>query len=149
RTPIADLGGALAYATGALGKMAADVLVGARTEIGELSEGSGGGSSALPHKANPAQAALIVSAAHQKAASASVLFASLVAEDERPAGAWHAEWMPLREALRLAGGAANTAVGMVAGLKVHPDRMRENLARTNGAILSEKAVVELTAEVGL
>ncbi|MFC7714317.1 lyase family protein [Nonomuraea recticatena] len=41
RTPVADLGGALAFTAGALGKMAADVLVLSRTEIGEVSEAAG------------------------------------------------------------------------------------------------------------
>ena len=49
RTPVADLGAALAFTAGALGKLAADVLVLSRTEIGELAEGTGGGSSAMPH----------------------------------------------------------------------------------------------------
>lgn len=53
RTPVADLAGALAFTAGALGKAATDVLTLARTEIRELSEGTGGGSSAMPHKANP------------------------------------------------------------------------------------------------
>lgn len=65
RTPIADLGAALAFCAGALGKIAADVLVLSRTEVGELAEGSGGGSSAMPHKNNPARATLIASAARQ------------------------------------------------------------------------------------
>ncbi|WP_238454815.1 lyase family protein [Micromonospora sp. ATA51] len=56
RTPIADLGAALAFTTGALGKLAADVLVLARTEIGEVAEAAGGGSSAMPHKSNPVRA---------------------------------------------------------------------------------------------
>ncbi|MER6982379.1 3-carboxy-cis,cis-muconate cycloisomerase, partial [Streptomyces carpinensis] len=53
RTPVADLAGCLAFTAGALGKTAVDVLVLSRTEIAELAEGSGGGSSAMPHKANP------------------------------------------------------------------------------------------------
>ncbi|NEC76395.1 3-carboxy-cis,cis-muconate cycloisomerase, partial [Streptomyces rochei] len=48
RTPVADLAGCLAFAAAALGKIAADVLTLSRTEIGELAEGSGGGSSAMP-----------------------------------------------------------------------------------------------------
>lgn len=42
RTPVADLAGALAFTAGALGKVAADVLTLARTELAEVSEGSGG-----------------------------------------------------------------------------------------------------------
>ena len=37
----------------AVGVLAADVATLSRTEIGELAEGTGGGSSAMPHKQNP------------------------------------------------------------------------------------------------
>jgi 3-carboxy-cis,cis-muconate cycloisomerase len=127
RTPVADLAGALAFTAGALGKVAADVLVLSRTEIGELSEGVGGGSSSMPHKHNPVRATMIAAAARQAPALAATLYGSLAAEDERPSGAWHAEWQPLREALRLVAGAARDTAELVKDLRVHPDRMRANL----------------------
>ncbi|MFH8568182.1 3-carboxy-cis,cis-muconate cycloisomerase [Streptomyces sp. NPDC017993] len=148
RTPVADLAGALAFAAGALGKMAADVLTLSRTEIGEVAEGSGGGSSAMPHKANPVRATLIAAAARQVPAQAAVLYGALAAEDERPAGAWHAEWQPLREALRLVGGAARDAAELTAGLRVFPGRMRQNLAATGGLITTERLAAALTALTG-
>lgn len=148
RTPVADLAGALAFTTVALAKAAADVLVLSRTEIGEVSEGKGGGSSAMPHKSNPVRATLVASAARRAPALASVLYGSVVAEDERPAGAWHAEWETLRDLLRLAGGAARDAVELVTALQVHPERMRENLCRTRGLIVSERLGAVLTARVG-
>ncbi|MFJ9627328.1 3-carboxy-cis,cis-muconate cycloisomerase [Streptomyces sp. NPDC101175] len=148
RTPIADLAACLAFTTGALGKLAADVLVLGRTEIAEVSEGSGGGSSAMPHKANPVRATLIAAAARQAPQLAAVLHGSLVAEDERPAGAWHAEWQPLRELLRLAGGAARDAAEMAEGLRVHPDVMREHLGLTHGLIVSERLSAELAPLLG-
>ncbi|MFI6687390.1 3-carboxy-cis,cis-muconate cycloisomerase [Streptomyces sp. NPDC050485] len=139
RTPVADLGGALAFCAGALGKVAADVLVLSRTEVAEVAEGTGGASSTMPHKRNPVRSVLIASAARQVPALASVLYAALAAEDERPPGAWHAEWSPLREALRLSGGAARAASELCAGLRVAPDRMRRNLDLTGGAVLAERA----------
>ncbi|MFB7292360.1 3-carboxy-cis,cis-muconate cycloisomerase [Actinacidiphila glaucinigra] len=145
RTPVADLAGALAFTAGALGKVAADVLVLSRTEIGEVSEGAGGGSSAMPHKANPVRATLIAAAARQVPALAAVLYGSLAAEDERPAGAWHAEWQPLREALRLVGGATRDTAELAAGLRVHPQRMRENLDATGGLVVTERLAAALAA----
>jgi 3-carboxy-cis,cis-muconate cycloisomerase len=140
--------GALAFTTGALGKIAADVLVLSRTEVGELAEGSGGGSSAMPHKSNPVRATLIAATARQVPVLASVLYASMAAEDERPAGAWHAEWQPLRDALRLTGGAAGDAAELCAGLTVHADHMRANLDRTAGLIVSERLSVVLAPLLG-
>ncbi|MFI6503336.1 lyase family protein [Nonomuraea typhae] len=148
RSPIGDLAGALAFAAGALGKVAADVLVLSRTEIGEVGEGTAGGSSAMPHKANPVRAAWIAAAARQVPALAAVLFGAMAAEDERPAGAWHAEWQPLRDALRLTGGAARDAAELAAGLRVYPDVMRANLALTGGLVVSERLAATLAAELG-
>jgi 3-carboxy-cis,cis-muconate cycloisomerase len=148
RTPIAELGSGLALTGGALGKLAADVLLLGRTEIGELAEPTGGGSSAMPHKANPVRATLIASAARRLPALASVLAGSMVAEDERPAGAWHAEWQTLREALRLVGGAARQAAELTEGLRVFPERMRANLDLTYGLIVSERLSIALAALLG-
>ncbi|MCX4552655.1 3-carboxy-cis,cis-muconate cycloisomerase [Streptomyces sp. NBC_01500] len=148
RTPVAELGGALALTGGGLGKIAADVLVLSRTEIAEVAEGSGGGSSAMPHKANPVRATLIAAAARQLPSLAVVLYGSMVAEDERPAGAWHAEWQPLRQALRLVGGAARDAVELAAGLRVARRTMREHLDLTSGLIVSERLVAAFEPLVG-
>ncbi|HET6860640.1 MAG TPA: 3-carboxy-cis,cis-muconate cycloisomerase [Streptomyces sp.] len=149
RTPITDLGTALAFACAALGKFAADIRTLARTEIAEVAEGAPGGSSAMPHKSNPVHATLIASAARQAPALAATLLGSLAgAEDERPAGAWHAEWQPLRELLRLAGGAAAHAADLAESLRVHPARMRENLALTDGLIVSERVAAALAPTLG-
>jgi 3-carboxy-cis,cis-muconate cycloisomerase len=151
RTPIADLGAVLQFVTGALGKFALDVQLLCRTEIAELSEpfaDGRGASSAMPQKRNPVLATLILTAARQVPAHALVLAQSMLAEDERPAGAWHAEWQPLREALRLTGGAASTTAELATGLIVHPDRMAENLTRTGGAIVAERLNVVLAPRLG-
>jgi 3-carboxy-cis,cis-muconate cycloisomerase len=148
RTPIADLAGCLAFTAGALGKLAADVLVLARTEIAELAEGSGGGSSAMPHKANPVRATLLAAAARRAPGLAATLYGSLAAEDERPAGAWHAEWEPLRDLLRLTGGAARDAAELTEGLRVRADAMRRHLDLTHGLIVSERLSAELAPVLG-
>ncbi len=148
RTPVADLAGALAFTAGALGKTAADVLTLSRTEIRELSEGAGGGSSAMPHKANPVRATLIAAAARRAPQLAATLYGSVAAEDERPAGAWHAEWEPLRDLLRLVGGAARDAAELAEGLRVHADTMRLHLDLTHGLIVSERLSAELAPVLG-
>ncbi|MFE4653822.1 3-carboxy-cis,cis-muconate cycloisomerase [Streptomyces sp. NPDC056707] len=148
RTPIADLAGALAFTAGALGKMAADVLTLSRTEIGEVEEEEGGDSSALPHKSNPVHATLIAAAARRAPGLAATLYGSLAAEDERPAGAWHAEWEPLRDLLRLVGGAARDGAALAAGLRVVPYAMRENLQLTDGLIVSERLAAVFADRIG-
>ncbi|MFF0965329.1 3-carboxy-cis,cis-muconate cycloisomerase [Streptomyces sp. NPDC003703] len=148
RTPVADLAGCLAFTAGALGKTAADVLTLCRTEIAELAEGSGGGSSAMPHKANPVRSTLIAAAARRAPQLAATLYASMAAEDERPAGAWHAEWEPLRDLLRLVGGAARDAAELAEGLRVDTGAMRAHLGLTHGLIVSERLSAELSGVLG-
>ncbi|HEV7658158.1 MAG TPA: adenylosuccinate lyase family protein [Mycobacteriales bacterium] len=151
RVPVADLGATLALVTGALGKFALDVRNLSRTEVGEVAEPAApgrGGSSAMPHKRNPVLATLILSAGLQVPLQAAVLAQCLVAEDERPAGAWHAEWAPLQTCLRLAGGAAETAAELAGGLVVFPDRLRANLDLTGSLVVSERIAAVLAAALG-
>lgn len=148
RTPIGDLAGCLAFTAGALGKLAVDVLTLSRTEIAEVVEGSGGGSSAMPHKSNPVRSTLIASAARRAPQLAATLYGALAAEDERAAGAWHAEWEPLRDLLRLVGGAARDAAELARGLRVRPEAMREHLDLTHGLIVSERLSAELAPVLG-
>jgi 3-carboxy-cis,cis-muconate cycloisomerase len=127
RGRIGELAGALAVTAGALGKAAGDVVLLAQTEVGEVTEASGGGSSAMPHKRNPAAAVRTRACAQQAVAAASALLAAAGHEHERAAGAWQAEWLPLRAALGFTGGAAAALRESLAGLQVHPERMRANL----------------------
>ncbi|MGY6656749.1 class-II fumarase/aspartase family protein [Amycolatopsis sp. TRM77291] len=151
RTPTADLAAALAFTAAALGKIAVDVQFLTRTEVGEVAEPAGegrGGSSAMPHKRNPVLATLIRSAALQVPVLATGVTQAVLSEDERPAGAWHAEWQLLRECLRLTGGAAHTAAELARGLVVHDERMRENLGLTHGQIVSERLSAVLAPLLG-
>ncbi|MEU3098147.1 3-carboxy-cis,cis-muconate cycloisomerase [Streptomyces sp. NPDC006967] len=151
RTPVADTASALALTTGALGKLAVDVQVLTRTEIAEVAEPAvegRGGSSAMPHKRNPVLSTLIRSAALQVPLLTAGLTQCLVAEDERSAGVWHAEWLLLREALRLAGGAAWTAAELAEGLTPDPRRMLRNLRLTGSQVVSERLAALLAPKLG-
>lgn len=151
RTPIADLASAIAITSGALGKFATDVISQSRNEIQEVLEPAADGrgeSSAMPQKRNPVLSAMIRSAALQVPALTATVFGAMLAEDERPAGAWHAEWQPLRECLLLVGGAATTAAELAAGLSADTDRMRSNLELTGGQIVSERLAMRLTPLLG-
>ncbi|MFD5129648.1 class-II fumarase/aspartase family protein [Streptomyces olindensis] len=151
RTPVADIAAVTAFVTGALGKLAVDVLVLARTEIAEVAEPTAAGrgaSSAMPHKRNPVLATMIRSAALQVPVLAAGLTQGLATEDERSAGMWHAEWQMLRECLRLCGGAAHTAVELAEGLRARPARMLENLELTGNQLVSERLTAVLAPRLG-
>jgi len=151
RVPFADLGATLAVVTGALGKFAVDVQNLSRTERAEAVEPAAAGrgaSSAMPHKRNPVLATVVLSAALQVPALAAVLAQCMLAEDERPAGAWHAEWLPLQQCLRLAGGAAATAAELAEGLVPFPDRMQAQLDASGSPAVSERVAAVLSAALG-
>ena len=126
RTQLAAVGGALQQVASACGKVGLDIVLLSQTEIGEVSEAAGGGSSTMPHKANPVGAVLVRACARLVHANAAVLTDG-EHEHERAAGAWQAEWTALSEALAHAGGAAAAARTALSGLEVHPDRMRANM----------------------
>ncbi|MFI6350279.1 adenylosuccinate lyase family protein [Streptomyces sp. NPDC050560] len=151
RTPMVDAATAAAFLCGALGKIAVDVLSLARTEVGEVHEpapSGRGASSAMPHKRNPVLATALRSAALQAPQLAATVLGCLPSEDERSAGAWHAEWEPLRGVLRLAGGSAHQAVELVSHLSVEPERMRDNTGITGGQMVSERIAAVLAPLLG-
>lgn len=149
RWPITELGDALVQAIDAVGKIATDVATLSRTEIGEVAEAAGGGSSAMPQKQNPAASVLLRSAAlRAPQLGATLHLAAALAADERPDGAWHAEWPTLRELLRLALGASAHAARLTGGLRVDAAAVAQNLAATGGLLVSERLSIVLTPLVG-
>jgi 3-carboxy-cis,cis-muconate cycloisomerase len=139
RTTITRLGDAAVRCTDAWGRLANDVLTLSRPEIGELSEGAGGGSSTMPHKANPVlsvQVRRAALAAPQLAATLHLAAAESV--DERADGAWHTEWATLRTLLRRTLVAGSQTSELLAGLKVHADRMATRLAGARDDVRAEQ-----------
>jgi 3-carboxy-cis,cis-muconate cycloisomerase len=129
RRPVTRAGDALVTTTDACGHIARDVLTLTRPEVGELTEARGGGSSSMPHKANPVLSVLIRRAAlttPQLAATLHLAAADQV--DERADGAWHAEWDTLRLLVRRTVVAVSQTADLLDGLQVHPERMAANLA---------------------
>ena len=145
RTSVTRIGDAAVRVTDACGRIAGDVLTLARPEIGELSEGVGGGSSTMPHKANPVLSVLVRRAALTTPQLAATLHLSAAdAADERAAGGWHAEWSTLRTLLRRTVVAAAQTSELVAGLQVHEERMAATLAADADVRAEQAAMSELT-----
>lgn len=148
RRPVLQAGAAAAETLAALGTLAADVLTLQRPEVAELREPSApgrGGSSAMPQKQNPVLCVLIRSAALAGPGHLATLHqAAAAAVDERPDGAWHAEWPAITELLRLTGGAAARAAELCEGLQVFPEAMTRNLQAAAPGILSERLFARLS-----
>jgi 3-carboxy-cis,cis-muconate cycloisomerase len=138
-TRTADL---LTALTGAWSRIANDVITLSRSEISELSEpvaAGRGGSSTMPHKANPILSILIRRAGlAAPGAAAELHLAAADMSDERPAGAWHLEWAPLQRLARLSAVAASQVSELVTGLVVDAPRMAQNLALAGDSVRSER-----------
>jgi len=150
RGRVAELAGALGAVGSASAKIGLDVVLLAQTEVGEVSEAEGGGSSTMPQKRNPARAVLARACARGVHAQVPVLTDGEY-ELERAAGAWHAEWNALSESLALAGGAAAAIRDCLDGLEVHSDRMRANMTDELFAerdALVERGVLEAGVDAG-
>lgn len=151
RQPVLDAGAALGSVCAAIGRIADDVLLLSRPELGELREPTGPGrgvSSAMPQKQNPVLSVQL----KRTALSAPQLLASLFTAasssvDERPDGAWHVEWPALQQLLRLSLTACSQLAELAQGLRVDVERMEENLRASGPALLSERIVTALKPAV--
>jgi 3-carboxy-cis,cis-muconate cycloisomerase len=150
RSPVLSLAGTLVAVGEACGRMCADLLLMTQTEVGEASDGSGGSSSAMAHKANPTRAVLVASAAQQLPFLLASVASSGASGSERPAGAWHAEWQPLRTMMRLAGAAAERTCRLADDMTFDEQAMRRNLDRLVEAVGEDSAwVAAQTSHVGV
>ncbi|OBK95460.1 lyase family protein [Mycobacterium sp. 1165178.9] len=149
RAPVTAAADAFVGCTDAWGRIASDIVTLARPEIAELDEPAAagrGGSSSMPRKRNPVLSILIRRAAIVAPQLAATLHtAAALANDERPDGAWHAEWDTLRTLARRTVVAGSESGELLGGLTVHAQRMAENLAAAE--VLGERrAIAELVGK---
>jgi 3-carboxy-cis,cis-muconate cycloisomerase len=128
RSRITELAAALALLCGSLGRIGRDVTLLAQDEVDEVGVAAPGGSSSMGHKRNPVAAVAMVACADRAPGLLGTVAAAQVGEHERAAGAWHSEWEPLSDLLRLSGSSAAHGRELLVGLRVDPERMAANLA---------------------
>lgn len=129
RLPLVTVGLAAAQVAGAVRKIAGDIIASSATEIAELSEATPGGSSSMPHKANPAAAVACDGYARRTPGLAATLLDSLDCRWQRGTGSWHAEWQTIRELFAATASAVNRIHASLDGLRVHTETMAQ---RTTG-----------------
>jgi 3-carboxy-cis,cis-muconate cycloisomerase len=150
RAVITRVGDALVSCCDAWGHIANDAATGSRAEIGELSEGRGGGSSTMPHKCNPVLSVLIRRAALVAPGLGATLHAASAASiDERADGGWHAEWATLRTLARRSVVAAAQTSELLDGLRIDTQRAEANLAAAGDILAEQRAMIELTRRAPL
>jgi 3-carboxy-cis,cis-muconate cycloisomerase len=151
RERIARLGAELALAAGAMARIGRDLSLLMQGEVGEAFEPAGagrGGSSAMPHKRNPVAAMLALQAGLRAPGLAATLLAQQAGEHERGLGTWQADWWTLGALFECAGSATEAIGEALAGLRVDPAAMRDNLDRTRGFVFAEAITVELGRALG-
>ena len=151
RARIAEIGGSLSLVAGVLGKISLDVILMAQTEVGEVAEpveDGRGGSSTLPHKRNPILSVTAAANTRRVQAQAQTLYGAMEGEHERAAGAWHAEWEALSDALVLSGGAAAAVREATEGLELHREKLRQNLDETRGILMAENVTTVVAERLG-
>ncbi len=148
RDGILAFGDWLSGTTDCLGKTGQDLLLLGQNEVGEIRLAAGGGSSAMPQKANPVGAEALVALARANASALSGLHHAALQEHERGGPGWTLEWITLPPMVVASAAALRVADGVLAGLHVDADRMARNLGLDTGLILAEAASVALADHLG-
>lgn len=152
RDGIAEAVTLLGLITGSLGKIATDVALMMSTEFGaEVMEPfvqGRGASSTMPQKRNPISCELILATAKAVRQQVGAVLDAMLADFERATGPWHLEWLAVPEAFILSAGCLAQARFMLAGLEVHPDRMRANLDLSRGLIVAEAVMMAAAPALG-
>jgi adenylosuccinate lyase len=151
RDRLAEYVGVLSLTGGSLAKIAHEIIMLAHTEIDELAEPfSEGkvGSSTMPHKRNPSTCEAIVAVARTLRTTVMLMHDALLHEHERDAAGWRFEWKAIPEACLMTGAILAQMKDVLAGLEVHPDRMRRNLDALGGFLMSERVMFALAETLG-
>jgi adenylosuccinate lyase len=136
---------------GTLAKIANEVIDLQRTEVGELEEPfhrGKVGSSTMPHKRNPSACEHVVALGRLLHAQVAPALQSLVSAHERDKRSGVTEQAVLPEVSCLLAAMLHATRGILAGLRVYPDRMRENLRLLDGLLLSEAVMLALARHIG-
>ena len=143
----AELLEAIALAGAGLERFATEVRHLQRTEVREVEEpfrsGAQKGSSAMPHKRNPIVSERIAGIARLLRGYAQAGLENVALWHERDITHSSVERVTLPDATTLLDYTQHLAVGVVEGMTVHEERMRENLNATHGALYSQRALLAL------
>jgi adenylosuccinate lyase len=139
----------LAVLGGTLEKIATEIRTLARTEIREVEEPFAAGqtgSSAMPHKRNPIRCERVAGLARVVRGCAQAAMEDIALWGERDITHSSVERVIVPDATTLIDYMARTLAGVIEGLRVYPERMRENLERTGGLVFSHRVLLALTAK---
>jgi adenylosuccinate lyase len=142
----AELLQAIALAGAGLERFATELRHLARTEVSEVREPFGRGqkgSSAMPHKRNPIKSEQIVGLSRLLRANAHAALEDVALWHERDISHSSVERVILPDSTILLDHLQRRTLALVAGMVVDPERMRENLELTHGALFSQRVLLAL------
>jgi len=142
----AELVSTLALVAASLEKFALEIRGLQKTEIGEVEEPFGKGqkgSSAMPHKRNPIGCEQITGLARLVRGHATAAMENVALWHERDISHSSVERVILPDSFIALDHMLRRFTRIVAGMVVHPDRMRENLERSRGVVFSGTILLEL------
>ena len=146
----AELLQAIALAGAGLERFGTEIRHLQRTEVREVEEpfrsGQQKGSSAMPHKRNPITTERITGLARVLRGNATAAVENIALWHERDISHSGAERVILPDSTILIDYVQHLALRVVRGLVVHPERMRENLELTHGAVFSQRVLLALVAQ---
>ncbi len=142
----AELLGAIALAGAGMERFATELRHLARTEVGEVREPFGRGqkgSSAMPHKRNPIKSEQVVGLARVLRGNALAALEDVALWHERDISHSSVERVILPDSTTLLDHLQRRTIGLVEGMVVDVERMRENLELTHGALFSQRVLLAL------
>lgn len=142
---------ALGLLAGTAEKIARDVVFMQRTEIGEVEEAfhmGKVGSSTMAQKRNPSTALMHVGLCQLLQPRVFLATSTMVRMDEGDSSASNISDVVVPEIGIIAASICEVLDRLIAGLDVHADRMLHNLGLTNGLIVSEAAMMQMSDQIG-
>jgi adenylosuccinate lyase len=148
----AELLQAIGLAGAGLERFATELRHLARTELSEVQEPFGAGqkgSSAMPHKRNPIKSEQVTGLARVLRGNASAAVENVALWHERDISHSSVERIVLPDSTSLIDHMQRRVIALVDGMVVNPERMRENLELTHGALFSQRVLLALVSELGM
>jgi 3-carboxy-cis,cis-muconate cycloisomerase len=151
RDGLAEFTSILGMIASSAGKIAAEIINLQRSEIGEVEEPftqGKVGSSTMPHKRNPMVCEAALALSRMVIRTVPLALDAMIQDHERDWTSDHLEWAYLGEVCIMTDAALKLVTGVLDGLAVLPERMRENLSLQGGLALSEAIMLALGKYVG-
>lgn len=151
RDRVVEFVSALGMVTGTLARIADEIRVISRPEFGEVEEGwrmGKVGSSTMPHKRNPERCEQVVVMARLAAAQVGLALTGMIGDHERDSRALRVEWACVPDVAHYCLSACELTVDIISGLRVHTDRLLQNMLVCADEVMSERLMLEIGEQIG-